>query len=108
MLLEFLTFDILDAAHGIGFVRECARTYFCLIVIQIEVPYKALTAPMTVTARARYNQKEQPATVYPEENGLVKVVFHQPQRAMTPGQAVVLYQGDMVVGGGTITETFNI
>ena len=68
------------------------------------IPFSALTAPMTVTARARYNQKEQPATVYPEENGLVKVVFHQPQRAMTPGQAVVLYDGDVVVGGGTIAE----
>ena len=63
-----------------------------------------LTGPMTVTARARYNQKEQPATVYPEESGLVKVVFHQPQRAMTPGQTVVLYDGDLVVGGGTISQ----
>ena len=66
----------------------------------ISVP--SLTEPMAVTARARYNQKEQPATVYPAEQGLVKVVFHQPQRAMTPGQAVVLYDGDVVVGGGTI------
>ena len=63
-----------------------------------------LKEPLEVTARARYNQKEQPATVYPEENGLVKVVFHQPQRAMTPGQAVVLYQGDTVLGGGTISQ----
>ena len=63
-----------------------------------------LHEPMAVTARARYNQKEQPATVYPAENGLVKVVFDQPQRAMTPGQAVVLYQGDVVLGGGTIAE----
>ena len=68
------------------------------------IPFPALDKPMEVTARARYNQKEQPATVYPEENGLVKVVFHQPQRAMTPGQAVVLYNGDIVVGGGTIAE----
>ena len=41
---------------------------------------------------------------YPLENGMVKVVFEKPQRALTPGQAVVLYQEDMVVGGGTITE----
>ena len=68
------------------------------------IPFPALTEPLRVTARARYNQKEQPATVYPEENGYARVVFDQPQRAMTPGQAVVLYQGDMVVGGGTITE----
>ncbi|MBR5021429.1 MAG: tRNA 2-thiouridine(34) synthase MnmA, partial [Oscillospiraceae bacterium] len=53
---------------------------------------------------ARYNQQPQPATVYPEADGKARVVFHQPQRALTPGQAVVLYDGDMVVGGGTITE----
>lgn len=68
------------------------------------IPFETLTEPMAVTARARYNQKEQPATVYPAESGLVRVVFDQPQRAMTPGQAVVLYQGDIVVGGGTIQE----
>lgn len=68
------------------------------------IPFPALSEPLRVTARARYNQKEQPATVYPEENGFARVVFDQPQRAMTPGQAVVLYQGDLVVGGGTIRE----
>ncbi len=68
------------------------------------IPFPVLTEPLQVTARARYNQKEQPATVYPEENGSARVVFDAPQRAMTPGQAVVLYQGDLVVGGGTITE----
>ena len=39
-----------------------------------------------------------------EENGCARVVFDTPQRAITPGQAVVLYDGDTVVGGGTITE----
>lgn len=68
------------------------------------IPFAELTEPMRVTARARYNQKEQPATVYPGENGAAKVVFDDPQRAMTPGQAVVLYDGDRVVGGGTITD----
>ena len=68
------------------------------------IPFPQLTEPMRVTARARYNQKEQSATVYPEEKGFARVEFDQPQRAMTPGQAVVLYQGDLVVGGGTITE----
>ena len=68
------------------------------------IPFPELTEPMQVTARARYNQKEQPAVVYPEENGFARVVFAQPQRAMTPGQAVVLYSGDLVVGGGTIRE----
>ena len=67
-------------------------------------PFPRLTEPMEVTAKTRHSQFEQAATVYPMEDGFAKVVFAQPQRAVTPGQAVVLYQGDLVVGGGTITE----
>ena len=68
----------------------------------ISIP--ALTEPIRVMAKARSRMKEEPATVYPEENGSARVVFDTPQRAITPGQAVVLYDGDTVVGGGTITE----
>lgn len=67
-------------------------------------PFPELTSPIHVTAKARYNQPPQSAVVYPEENGFARVEFDEPQRALTPGQAVVLYDGDMVVGGGTITE----
>ena len=66
----------------------------------ISIP--ALTEPIRVKARIRYRHTEQPATVYPEENGVAQVVFDEPQRAITPGQAVVLYDGDTVVGSGTI------
>ena len=55
-------------------------------------------------ARIRYQHKEQPATVYPQENGKMQVVFDQPQRAAAKGQAVVLYDGDTVLGGGTICD----
>lgn len=68
------------------------------------MPFEALTAPMRVLAKVRYRHTAQPATVYPEENGFVRVEFDEPQRAITTGQAVVLYDGDYVVGGGTITE----
>ncbi len=68
----------------------------------IALPY--LTEPLRVKAKARSRMTEQDATVYPEENGFCRVVFDEPQRALTPGQAVVLYDGDTVVGGGTITE----
>lgn len=57
--------------------------------------------PMRVSARVRYNQKEQPAVMYPLENGHFKVVFDHPQRAVTYGQAVVCYDGEIVLGGGT-------
>jgi len=68
------------------------------------LPFPALTAPLRVTAKTRHSQTEQEATVYPEENGFARVEFDSPQRAVTPGQAVVLYNGDLVVGGGTIAE----
>lgn len=61
-----------------------------------------ITEPMRVTAKTRYSQKEQLATVSYLGNGEYKVEFDEPQRAVTSGQAVVLYDGDVVVGGGTI------
>lgn len=67
-------------------------------------PFEKLTTPIRVMAKARYRHIPQPATVYPEENGIARVVFDTPQRAITPGQTVALYDGDMVVGGGIITE----
>ena len=67
-------------------------------------PFPTLTQPLRVKAKARSRMTEQSATVYPEKSGFARVEFDEPQRALTPGQAVVLYDGDMVVGGGTITE----
>ena len=67
-------------------------------------PFEQLTAPLRCFAKARSRMVEQPATVYPLEDGRAKVVFDEPQRALTTGQAVVLYDGDAVLGGGTIIE----
>ena len=61
-------------------------------------------APVRVTAKTRYTQKESAATVEPLADGRVRVVFDEPQRAITAGQAVVFYEGENVIGGGTITE----
>ena len=55
-----------------------------------------------VTAKIRYNHKEQPATVIQTDESTIKVIFDEPQRAITKGQAVVLYDGEYVLGGGTI------
>lgn len=57
---------------------------------------------MRVTAKVRYNQKEQPATVTQVGSDRLHIVFDEPQRAICKGQAVVMYDGDIVVGGGTI------
>lgn len=67
------------------------------------IAIECLKEPIRVMAKARSRMIEQPATVYPEEGGFARVEFDEPQRAITPGQAVVLYDGDTVVGGGTIT-----
>lgn len=61
-----------------------------------------IDAPIKVKAKIRYNQKEQPATVEQISKDRIKVVFDEPQRAITKGQSVVLYDGDIVVGGGII------
>lgn len=61
-----------------------------------------LNAPLRVQAKARYRHSAQPATVEQLGEDRIRVTFDQPQRAITPGQAVVLYDGDIVVGGGTI------
>ena len=68
------------------------------------IPFETLTAPMAVTAKIRHSQLDLQATVYPEADGFARVEFDVPQRAITPGQAVVLYQGNLVIGSGTITE----
>ena len=64
-----------------------------------------IDAPIRVTAKVRYRHTEAPATVNPLPDGRIEVIFDEPQRAITKGQAVVLYDGDIVVGGGTICET---
>ena len=61
-----------------------------------------LKGPMHVTAKTRYSQKEAEAILEPLADGCVRLVFDEPQRAVTPGQAVVFYDGECVVGGGTI------
>lgn len=63
-----------------------------------------LTAPLRVTAKTRYSQRESAATLEPLPGGCVRLAFDEPQRAITPGQAVVFYDGEGVVGGGTIRE----
>ena len=59
-------------------------------------------AEVPCSAKIRYRQPEQPAAAYPQPDGTVRIVFAHPQRAITPGQAVVLYDGDTVLGGGRI------
>ena len=62
-------------------------------------------APRRVTAKIRYKARDAAATVTPLGADRAEVRFDEPQRDITPGQAVVFYDGDRVLGGGTIAET---
>ncbi|MDM5306817.1 tRNA 2-thiouridine(34) synthase MnmA [Peribacillus frigoritolerans] len=66
------------------------------------------TIPDTVecTAKFRYRQSDNKVTVERLDDSKVKVIFHEPIRAMAPGQAVVFYQGEECLGGGTINQVF--
>lgn len=66
------------------------------------IPFDRLDQPMRVTAKVRYAQAAQPATVEQIEEDRIRVTFDEAQRAIAPGQSVVLYDGDYVIGGGII------
>ena len=68
------------------------------------IAFDHLTEPIEVTARIRYNHPGTAATVTPLGGGGAKVKLHEPQRAITPGQAAVFYREDLVLGGGWITR----
>jgi tRNA-specific 2-thiouridylase len=61
-----------------------------------------LSEPMQVMAKIRYKSKETPATIFSEPGNKIRCEFEHAESAVTPGQAVVFYSGDTVVGGGTI------
>jgi tRNA-specific 2-thiouridylase len=74
----------------------------CSALNWIDAP--SLSEPRQVTARIRYNHREAEATITPVGADSVHVRFREPQMAIAPGQAVVFYDGNVVVGGGTIDQ----
>lgn len=77
------------------FERELTASDFNLLTDCTEEQIRA-------KAKVRYNQTEQDATIFFEGEGKVRIVFDEPQRAIAPGQSVVVYDGDVVIGGGII------
>lgn len=68
------------------------------------IPFETPPESLEVMAKIRYNHTGVNATVRPNQNGGASVKLHTSQRAITPGQACVLYQDDLVIGGGWITR----
>lgn len=68
------------------------------------IPFDNLKGELKVTAKVRYSARPAEAVLYPEKNGRVRVSFKDKQRAITKGQSVVFYDGNIVVGGGIIEK----
>lgn len=66
------------------------------------IAFDRLDSPIRLEAKIRYGAVQPPCTVTPTGDNTVKVTFDEAQRAISPGQSVVFYDGDMVVGGGII------
>lgn len=72
------------------------------------VSERPLTAPLCCAAKVRYRQADQACRVESLDDGRCRVVFDTPQRAITPGQSVVFYQGEICLGGGVIETAYNV
>ncbi|PKM88556.1 MAG: tRNA 2-thiouridine(34) synthase MnmA [Firmicutes bacterium HGW-Firmicutes-12] len=71
------------------------------------IDFDCLQVPLEIEAKIRYSAKPAPAEISWVEGERVRVLFHEPQRAITPGQSVVYYRGDRVIGGGVIEEVIH-
>ena len=90
----------------VGTRKEVMSTSF--IVNDLNwIAMEKLAAPMEVSAKIRSAQKASPALVEPLDEHSVKVIFHEPNDGITPGQLAVFYQDDIVVGGGTIDKVLS-
>lgn len=94
----------LDAARNEVVLGEEGRQMSSVLFAD-EVNYLSVgrpDAPIAVQAKIRYQAPPAQAVLTPLDDSRVRVDFSQPQRSVTPGQAVVFYDGDLVLGGGTI------
>ncbi len=99
----------IDPASNVVVVGEAEETYSRGLISADHnfIPFETLEAPMEVTAKIRYNAAPVEAVITPLDGGRVRTDFLKPQRAVTPGQSVVFYEGDLVVGGGVIQKSIH-
>lgn len=93
-------------------VGEAAEVFVkqCIVSDLNWIALTSLTEPIEATVKIRYSAKPAPAIIRPlfvphEGDGQVEIIFETPQRAVTPGQAAVFYQDDLILGGGIIQKT---
>lgn len=91
---------------GQGFHHELLYSDSIIATNVSWVSKDRIGASFECTAKFRYRQPDNKVTVEIIDENTVKVIFHEPIRAVTPGQAVVFYQGEECLGGGTIDKVF--
>ena len=97
--------DIDPKANRVTVADKDALLKRSLVARQINLLDESLrsaSGPVPCTAKIRYNHDPQPASVVVHGEDEIRVTFDDPQSAVTPGQAVVLFDGDRVLGGGWI------
>ena len=67
------------------------------------MPFETLMSPIKLKVKTRYKQKEKDAILFPIDEKTAEAEFIEEQKAITPGQAAVFYDGDILLGGGIIT-----
>lgn len=98
-----------DIERGVVFVEQGADhpALYCDELMATDLSWVAGEAPplpLTCQAKVRYRQADQTCTIHSIEKGQVQVSFAFPQRAVTPGQSIVFYQGPICLGGGVIQQ----
>ena len=94
----------IDAAMNTVFAGERSEVYSSQFTVT-DANWVSVTKPkepFTAMVRIRYRHAEAEAVITPIENGMARVRFEEPQLAITPGQTAVFYNGDLVLGGGSI------
>ncbi|MCX7930000.1 MAG: tRNA 2-thiouridine(34) synthase MnmA [Chlorobi bacterium] len=100
--------DILpdDRAIVVGSEDELYHSHLAAESVNL-IKYPHWERPLTLQAKIRYKDDGATADCWLEEDGTLRVHFHEPRRAITPGQSVVLYEDDDVVGGGIISKRWD-
>lgn len=100
----------IDARNNAIYVGERKDTYRSQIIARDLnfIPFDKLTRRLRVQAKPRYVSPLASAVIEPFTEDSVRVTFEKPQWALTPGQSIVFYQGDVVLGGGVIDEINSI
>jgi tRNA-specific 2-thiouridylase len=89
----------------VGPQEDLLRKEFTAAGVNWIAPEEVRTAKLVrAEVRIRHRHQESPATITPLPSNHARIVFDEPQRAITPGQATIFYRGDEVLGGGWITK----